>query len=272
MRIAVCMSGQLRTWEKCNTNVFKLIDRLNHQVDFFCHTWDFDSIPRPIIVSTGKEDTTLHSQETIKRMLETYKPVRFFIEDQKRNIEVLEDTISKGLEIQNKKPPGAWTSPQFYGVMVASELKKEYELTYNFKYDVCIRLRYDQYIPENQIDYIIDILNQVEPNTIYTMHNREHNGYPKMLYGDVFWIADSLTYDKVAMFYNAMPSIDADLFVESTPPENVLTHYINSLDVKNFRTYLDIKICLFKRHVDEKLRLGLDGAGPHEIIDENIIN
>lgn len=272
MRVAVCMSGQLRTWEKCNVNVFKLVDRLKHKVDFFCHTWNFDSIPRPIIVSTGKEDTVLHSQETIARMLDTYRPISYCIEDQEKNKKVLENVIEEGLLIQNKKPPGAWTSPQFYGVMAASNLKREHELEHNFKYDACIRLRYDQYIPENQIDYIVDILNQIEPNTIYTMHNREHDGYPKMLYGDVFWISDSPTYDKVAMFYKAIPSIDADLFIESTPPENVLTHYINSLDIKNSRTYLDIKICLFKRHVDEKLRLGLDGAGPHEIIDENIIN
>ena len=130
--------------------------------------------------------------------------------------------------------------------MAASNLKREYELQHNFKYDACIRLRYDQYIPESQIDYIIDILNQIEFNTIYTMHNREHNEYPKMLYGDVFWIADSPTYDKVAMFYKAIPIINTDLFQDGTPPENVLTHYINCLDIKNFRTYLDIKICLFK--------------------------
>jgi hypothetical protein len=266
------MSGQLRTWEKCSTNVFKLVNYLGHKVDFFCHTWNFDSIPRPIIVSIGKEDTVLHSKETITKMLDTYKPVSYCIEDQEKNKKVLEDTVNKGLEVQNKKPPSAWSSPQFYGIMAASNLKGEYELQHNFKYDACIRLRYDQYIPESQIDYIIDILNQIESNTIYTMHNREHDGYPKMLYGDVFWIADSPTYDKVSKFYKAIPTINTELFTEGTPPENVLTHYINHLDIKNFRTYLDIKICLFKRHVNEKLRLGLDGTGPHEVIYENIIN
>lgn len=270
MRVAICMSGQLRTWKNCSTNVFKLVSRLGHQVDFFCHAWNFDSIPRPVIVVTGQEETTLHSQEAIEHMLETYKPVRYCIEDQEKNKKVIEETINEGLQIQNKKPPGFWTSSQFYGIMVASQLKEKYELECNFKYDACIRLRYDQYIPESEIDSIIEVLNKVEPNTIYTMHNREHDGYPKVLYGDIFWISDSTTFNKIAMFYKAIPHIDSDLFAECTPPENVLTHYINSLGIQNCRTYINLIVCRFKNYINEKIRLGLGDAGSYEIIYESI--
>ena len=272
MRVAICMSGQLRTWKNCSPNVFELVSRLGHQVDFFCHAWDFDSIPRPVIVVTGQEETILHSQETINSMLETYKPVKYLIEDQEKNKSVIEETTNKGLEIQNKRPPAFWTCPQFYGIMAASNLKKEYELEHNFKYDVCIRLRYDQYIPESEIKNIIEVVNKVEPNTIYTMHNREHDGYPKMLYGDVFWICDSSTYDKVAMFYKAIPIIDADLFVDCTPPENVLTHYINCSGIKNYRTYINLIVCRFKSYIDKKIQLGLGNDGSYEVIYENIDN
>jgi len=272
MKVAICMSGQLRTWEKCSANIFKLVNHLGHEVDFFCHAWDFDSIPRPIIVSTGKEDIVLHSKETVAKMLDTYKPVRYCIEDQEKNEKVLEETVNKGLQVQNKKPPASWASPQFYGIMASSNLKKEYELEHNFKYDACIRLRYDQYIPESEIDSIIEVVNKVESGTIYTIHNREHNGYPKVVYGDVFWIADSTTYSKVAMFYKAIPIINADLFQDGTPPENVLTHYINFLDIKNFRTYINPIVCRFKGYVDKKIQLGLDNDGTYEVVYENIMN
>lgn len=270
MRVAVCMSGQLRTWDKCSPNVFKLISRLKHNVDFFCHTWNFDSIPRPVIVVTGKEETVLHSQDTIEKMLATYKPINYCIEDQEKSERVVEDITDRGLQIQNKRPPGFWAASQFYGVMVAANLKSKYELEQGFKYDVCIRLRYDQYIPESEIDLIVETVNQVKPNTVYTMHNREHNGYPKVLYGDIFWIADSLTYDKIAMFYKAIPDIDSDLFVECTPPENVLTHYINSLSIKNCRTYINLIVCRFKSYIKEKINLNLGDAGSYEIIYEDI--
>ncbi len=264
------MSGQLRTWEKCSINVFKLVNRLRREVDFFCHTWDFDSVPRPIIVSTGRDTVNLHSQNTIKKVLATYNPISYSIENQEKNIKVVDDIVEEGLKLLNQPTPAAWSSPQFYSLMVASNLKSKYELENNFKYDACIRLRYDQYIPESQIDYIIDTLNQVQPNTIYTIHNRECEEYPKILYGDVFWIADSPTYDKVAAFYKALPAIDSNLFAKSTPPEYVLTHYIKYLGIENFRTYLDLKICQFKNDVEEKIRLGLGGTGDHEILYENI--
>lgn len=270
MKVAICISGQLRTWKKCNINVFKLINRLGHKVDFFCHTWDFDSVPRPIIASTGIDTIKLHSQDTIKEVLATYNPISYSIENREKNTEVVDKVIEEGLRLLNQRTLIAWTSPQFYSLMVASNLKSEYELKNNFKYDACIRLRYDQYIPESQIDYIIDILNQIQPNTIYTMHNRECEEYPKVVYGDVFWIADSPTYNKVSAFYKALPTIDSNLFANTVPPEHVLTHYIKSLGIENFRTYLDIKICQFKNDVDEKIRLGLGGTGDHEILYENI--
>ena len=72
------------------------------------------------------------------------------------------------------------------------------------------------------------------------------------------------------MFYKAIPSINADLFIDCTPPENVLTHYINSLDIENCRTYINLIVCRFKSYISEKIGLGLGDAGNHEITYENI--
>jgi hypothetical protein len=258
MRVAICLSGQLRTWKKCNKSVKKLIEHLNHDVDIFCHTWNFDTPSISHAPHTGKETIRVHSPHTIEEALSAYNPVKYFVEDQEKNIKTINDVIERSLNFKNKRPPITQSSAQFYSLGESTRLKSEYELENNFKYDVCIRLRYDQHIPENQMSYISDIIGQVKDNTVYTVHNRSGNGYPEMVYGDIFWISNSDTHNKIALFYNNIHLIDSKLFFGS-PPENVLTHYINSLGIQNHRTYLDLKVCQFEECI-----------GNHEILYEDI--
>lgn len=269
MRVAICMSGQLRTWKKCYKSVQELIKCLNHDVDIFCHAWNFDSVPRLTVSRTGKETIRVHSQQVIEEVLSVYKPISYCIEDQERNKKAIDDVIERAAKLKNKAPI-TWSSPQFYSLAAAAKLKSAYELENNFKYDVCIRLRYDQYLPEDQIGDIVDIVNQVEANTVYTVHNRDTNKYPKVVYGDIFWISDSTVYDQIALFYKNIPLIESEFFTGSPPPEYVLTHYIDFLGIQNHRTYLDLKVCRFNEFVDEELQFGGEGIGPHEILYEDV--
>jgi|688.fasta_scaffold10918_9 hypothetical protein len=276
LKIAICVSGQLRTWDKCYQNIFKLIkklERLDSNVHFFCHSWNFDSDSNPIIVNTGKDEIIPYDTETLNKVLSTYKPKDHLFESYEKNQQVV-DYIKKAGHKYKNKTPIAWSSQQFYSLMRAAEMKRKYEIDNGFEYDVCIRLRYDQYIQENEIDYIISMILNVKSNTVFTMHNRPHETYPFTIYGDVFWICNSLTYDKIASFYRALPSIDNNLFAEGmgTPPENVLTHYIKDLNIKNEAMFIDSRICKTKDFIQKKLFLGLPGLGNNEIFYENIIN
>jgi hypothetical protein len=276
LKIAICVSGQLRTWDKCYQNIFKLIkklERLDSNVHFFCHSWNFDSDSNPIIVNTGKDEIIPYDTETLNKVLSTYKPKDHLFESYEKNQQVV-DYIKKAGHKYKNKTPIAWSSQQFYSLMRAAEMKRKYEIDNGFEYDVCIRLRYDQYIQENEIDYITSMILNVKSNTVFTMHNRPHETYPFTIYGDVFWICNSLTYDKIASFYRALPSIDNNLFAEGmgTPPENVLTHYIKDLNIKNEEMFIDSRICKTKDFIQKKLFLGLPGLGNNEIFYENIIN
>ena len=186
---------------------------------------------------------------------------------------MVESIKKEGYKYKNKTPI-TWSSQQFYSLMRAAEMKRKYEIDNGFEYDVCIRLRYDQYIQETDIDYIISMILNVKPNCVLTMHNRPHTTYPFTVYGDVFWICNSLTYDKIASFYRALPTIDSNLFTEGmdTLPENVLTHYINDLNIKNQEMFIDSRICKTKDSIQKKLDLGLPGLGNNEIFYEDIIN
>jgi ribosomal protein S17E len=276
LKIAICMSGQLRTWDKCYQNVFKIIKKLKRNdtdIHFFCHTWDFESNSSPIMVNTGKDEIIPHDTDTLNKVLSTYKPKDHLFENYEKNKQVVESIKKEGYRYKNKTPI-TWSSQQFYSLMRAAEMKRKYEIDNGFDYDVCIRLRYDQYIPENEIDYIISMILNVKPNTVLTMHNRPHETYPFTIYGDVFWICNSLTYDKISSFYRALPTIDNNLFAEGndTPPENVLTHYIKDLNIENQEMVIDLRICKTKDFIQKKLDLGLPGLGNNEIFYEDIVN
>lgn len=276
LKIAICMSGQFRTWDKCYQNVFKLIkklEKIDANIHFFCHSWDFESNSSPIVVNTAKDEIILHDRKIFDKVLSIYKPKEYLFENYEKNKQVVEYIKNEGYKYKNNTPI-TWSSQQFYSLMRAAELKRKYEIENEFEYDVCIRLRYDQYIPENQIDYIISMILNVKPNTVLTMHNREHSTYPFTVYGDVFWICNSLTYDKISSFYRALPSIDNKLFEEGmgTPPENVLTHYIKHLNIENQQMFLDLRICKTKDFIQKKIELGLMGLGNNEIFYEDIMN
>ena len=49
-RIAICFSGQLRTWRQCvrSWNNILMYDDNRDNVDVFCHIWDFNTVPNSV--------------------------------------------------------------------------------------------------------------------------------------------------------------------------------------------------------------------------------
>ena len=67
MRIALCFSGQLRTWRKTITQFKKFISILEdkgHSVDVFCHMWNFNTYPNSI----AHKLMDYSSQEIVSKM------------------------------------------------------------------------------------------------------------------------------------------------------------------------------------------------------------
>jgi hypothetical protein len=131
-RIAVCMSGQARTWRSAENNIrrffnVKKIDGITEehevQVDYFCHTWDHNSWWRGDKWSPDN-DEPLSSEE-----LEDFKTVF----DAKR-VEITPH--------QHRVWCRMWDS-LFYSFMRSIRLKAEYELEHDFEYDLVIKARYD---------------------------------------------------------------------------------------------------------------------------------
>ena len=125
MRIAVCLSGQLRKWELGweNQNWFWTANQ-NYQVDFFSHTW------------TYSWDRTSASKPYTKRDVTKEEHSRF-VERFQIKKSIFDDTPQT--EFGNSDHWGGL----FYSFVNSLLLKKEYELENDFTYDIVIKSRPD---------------------------------------------------------------------------------------------------------------------------------
>lgn len=232
MRIAICLSGQPRTWEKCMARCKEIFTPIG-EVDFFFHLWDYNTLPNLLATHNGgieikDEILTIEEKEKIISYL---KPKKFLFEKRK-NIEYWNTSIP--IEQQF----GPWCREQFYSIYYASLLKREYEIENDFRYDIVVRYRSDLWILDNPK------IHMPAANTAYTSHCSWDETYQCYRVGDIFYYADSHTFDQVSEFYKFLSFIKTS-FVTSgkcPPPEIALYFYLANIGVLNYPTHISMKI------------------------------
>ena len=289
-KIAICISGQPRTWERCYPSWIKLIAKLeelhNATTDIFCHAWDFNTVPHKMMhqaLDKGVEDkSTLNqviSQEEKERLIDLIKPKAYLFEDEAISYSRVDDLFGNIKFIPYREyygdPVVFWAGSQFYGVMRAAHLKKKYEYENGFKYDMCIRLRYDLMLDDTQLEKYVDIVNFSLPeyNVVSSCHTSAAGfitGFPFRKLGDIFWYSDSITFDRICDFYRWFPVMGKKAFAynEQIFVESVFYYYAKMLNinVKNLEG-MDPKVCRLDNTLDFKKQYGLDlEYESHEII------
>lgn len=181
MRIAVCLSGQSRTWKIAYKNILHFFNysRINEnvEVDYFIHTWHNNSWRKKDAPQWETWDAPV---DDVQEIASVYNPKYFEVE-----------TFNK------EKHPMAWDG-LFYSFMKTIHNKKRYELQNNFKYDVVVKSRMDViFDPEKIFNF------NVTPLTMYSTHPvtkmlREFNGNN---FSDVMFYGDSNTMDIVGNTY-----------------------------------------------------------------------
>lgn len=247
-RIALCLSGQARTWKRCHENWISTFYHLGSDVDIFCHFWDYNSLPRQSYTIPGKsagmafEDVPLSDEE--KHEIEhVLRPKKLAFE---KKLEIQEDFY----KVKNKV--SWWCIDQFSSMMKCAHLKRSYEIENRFQYDVVFRLRSDLFFT-NQITLEPTIL----PNTLYSVHNSFDRYWNAYRISDIFFYADSHTYDQAAGFYRNLRYLDASYVTRDHkkvdfPPELAFYYYLKSVGIrikqimaipliKRTQEYLDIK-------------------------------
>lgn len=124
MKIAVCMSGQLRQWEMAKENQKWFWETSGVEIDYFIHTWDYsgdrEGVSQPYI-------TRDVSREEFDKLVEWYKPKMCMFDDRKQDFFYTNDH---------------WSS-LFYSMAHSMMLKRQYEIDNDFEYDLVIKTRPD---------------------------------------------------------------------------------------------------------------------------------
>ena len=219
-RIAICFSGQPRTWRYCYQTWRQCLNL--DQVDIFCHLWNFNT--KPNSVSTDQLCHEL-SQQEIDELVDILKPKKIIIESHKTLVPLKKDQVITYSPFLS----------QFYGIMKAARLKKQYEIENEWQYDVVARARYDAYFLEPLISSNIT----VEDNAMYGFHYGWNQKTKRGRIGDIFWMADSQTYDIIADYYLNLHTIEQKFFLDpdnQLTPEFIFFHYIkkNNIKIKQF--------------------------------------
>jgi hypothetical protein len=188
MKVAICFSGHLRNFNNLLNNfkdkILSLKDQ--HQIDLFFSIWD---LYEPQYSWTNQNETVsnLINIEDISIL----NPIKIEVENFN---EIKDNFLLKNFT--NTDRSNQWTSkngilhstPMFYKIYKANELKKNYERINNFKYDIVVRYRSNLSISQK-------INLDIDSNTLY---NKEQVG---TLLDDRFAYGDSETMDKYSDLY-----------------------------------------------------------------------
>lgn len=176
MRVAICLTGQLRTIRTSAPGILRYFDSLNP--DYYFHCWSANTWH---MTDSSKGHNHTHEQIDIKDIdfvINTFKPVSYRIDKNKQfDLDVAQS--------------------QQASFMYCNELKKEHEIRNNFKYDIVIKCRFDNiWNPDSELT-----VNNLEKSTIYFTYVdvEQHIDYPMAM--DRVFFGDSETMDKISELY-----------------------------------------------------------------------
>lgn len=265
MRIAFCISGQLRTWKKSSDTWLKLAtaleEKLNAKVDFFAHTWDFNTLPNKVCyevlnaVPVPEPISTNEIQEYTNKMNLVDFEINDYAFNEKRAEHLIQlSSASNFSGLQNGSIPLTWSAGQFYSLMRSAHLKKRYEMNNDFRYDIVFKIRNDLFFTDDTIDKFLNLneyatwrpdLHIPKHNFMYSCHTGTSAEWPFVRVGDIFFYADSVTFDRVCDFYRWLPQITAfnNRKKGSVSPELVLFYYLKMMKINVHAISVDPKIC-----------------------------
>ena len=181
MRIAICMSGQLRNWDmaKENQKWFWSTAAHNTEVDYFIHTWNYSGdrtgVSRPYEWRKVNkwEFNRIVKHYDIKKSIFEKKPQSFFYGDDH------------------------W-SALFYSFAQSIMLKRQYEIDNDFEYDLVIKSRPDiAFDPRYHSTYEL-----LEDNILYTTHGGNlESEFGMFNINDICFYGNSYTMDMLVNLY-----------------------------------------------------------------------
>lgn len=142
MKVAILLTGHVRSWDKCKNSFTKTFLNSSHDVDIFIHTYNNVLGYHPYIENLEKvqNNNITCTPSQIKKII-NLNHIKLETEEQNS---VYENVDLDSLPIFHD------TYAQYRKFHLCNQLRKEYEKDSGFVYDVIIKTRFD-------IDYSIDL-------------------------------------------------------------------------------------------------------------------
>jgi hypothetical protein len=109
-----------------------------------------------------------------------------------------------------------------------------------------------------------------ETNTFYSCHtSKDESQFPFHRVGDIFWFADSATFNRICDFYRWLPILGRKSFNGNhITTEHALYFYSKMINMEISHIDFDPKIFRGKEYLDRKIKAGMDNGelGGHELI------
>lgn len=215
-RIAICISGQLRSYKSCIENSKRYFETINIpnkkiQIDYFFHTWDINTWS----MSDAERNTGEFNTH------DTYSDID--IQYIKSTINVIDYKIESYYGYRQYSDISNIWSGLFYSMKSCNDLKSKHEMNNKFTYDLVIKTRFDIIHPLDSVFPVHDL----EENTAYAAWEIEvfPNEYNLLHFQDVIFYGNSKTIDSVCNIYEKyyVPLFNKYSIAQNgVPKENIL--------------------------------------------------
>jgi hypothetical protein len=205
MKIAVCISGQVRTGVENHLNIKEFLGELYKYCDFYMHCWDNCTYKTYNTSNVGKSPI---KEDTYKfdKIRELYSPNYMHVDSSDNSFGY---TISNEYRLE----------PLWYSFLKSVQYKQRYELENGFEYDYVIKLRYDVIIKlKDGISTLIDEIQKIQNNIFYI------NNYQQL---PEQTINDRLAYDVIFISKSKEMNIASNYFWEMAKNFDNNDNYIN---------------------------------------------
>jgi len=139
-KIAICISGQSRTWDYCKNNILNFYNITNFNdtevdVDYFFHTWDINSYRDHVKGTTHYSEYKDEPFTAGDELIDFFKP-------KVAEVESYSTFIQKRNKLYPRQHLTVW-EPMYHSIKKSINFKRQYEIDNDFEYDLVIKTRFD---------------------------------------------------------------------------------------------------------------------------------
>lgn len=237
-RIAVCLSGQSRTWKYCVDSIKSFLKDDEYEIDYFIHTWDCNDY-RPIETKDWSEKYQYTSESNIDEYIKAYNPKLYKIdscESFKKKFDKLKVPKLRFTENPNMES-------QMYSFKQSIVLKRLYERRNNFKYDFVLKIRPDLFFVYPSLRKNIELLEPFKIGKFFSYFQYEEKWRDRLenpYWPDLYWLfTSSEDADTFATYFSKSIHYLKDGFKNRNLKE--YNFYKFAIDI-NFEPYYDKRI------------------------------